>query len=101
MKKSLIVAIAAVLLGGCASVASPVVGSVTVTKWDGGVSNSEVAQTKTGRACAIVVFGFGGGDASISKAMEDGSITKVANVDHSSINALGLFGKYCTIVTGE
>jgi hypothetical protein len=41
------------------------------------------------------------GDASIQAAKVAGGITKVASVDHSAKNIVGVFGEWCTIVRGN
>ncbi len=85
---------------GCAY--APVNGLVTVVKWDGSVESQKVQSIKTGEACARSYLGVVAvGDASIEKAKANGSITKVATVDHETTNILYFYGSYCTIVTGE
>ena len=88
---------------GCYPVASPVGGFIfTKVGWDGGVSNPEVKEEKTGQACAVGLFGiFAFGDASITTAKKNEDITKVATVDHDSTSVYFLFSRYCIIVTGE
>lgn len=89
-------------LVGCMPVASPVAGIIyTETKW-GDTATSEAAATKEGKACAQTVLGWiATGDASIGAAKAQGGITKVAHVDHTSHNILGLFAEFCTIVKGS
>lgn len=67
------------------------------------VSNSAASTgNKRGEACATNILGIiAMGDASIIAARANGGITKVATVDSTYFNVLALFGKYCTIVTGE
>ncbi len=85
---------------GCAY--APVNGLVTFVKWDGSVENQQVKATKIGEACAKSYLGIVAlGDASIEKAKTNGSITKVATVDHETTNLYFFYGSYCTIVTGE
>ncbi|MER2490819.1 TRL-like family protein [Catenovulum sediminis] len=100
MKKLILSAFVALACSGCAT--SPINGAITVTKWDGNVSNPEVNSVKSGEACANSVLGLAAfGDASIEKAKKNGGVTKVSSVDHSTINILYFYGQYCTIVTGE
>jgi len=100
MKKLILVSAMALSSVGCAY--APVNAAFTSAKWDGGVSNPEVATTKTGEACANSILGLiATGDASIEAAKKEGGITKVATVDHSTTNVLYFYGQYCTIVTGE
>ncbi len=57
---------------------------------------------KTGEACAQNILGLASfGDASVNKAAQNGGIKKVATVDRSYLNVLFLYGKSCTIVTGQ
>ncbi len=92
--------IALLSLSGCST--SPLFAAVNVTKWDGGVSNPTVTSPKKGEACAMSILGLVAvGDASIEGAKKDGGITKVATVDHSTLNILYLYGQYCTVVHGE
>lgn len=67
------------------------------------VSNSAAATgSKRGEACTINVLGLIAiGDSSIIAARANGGISKVATVDSSFLNVLFLFGRHCTIVTGE
>lgn len=58
--------------------------------------------SKTGKATGTCVLGMCfGADASITKAAQNGGITKVSTVDMKRKNALGLVQTYTTIVTGE
>jgi hypothetical protein len=67
------------------------------------ISNSATTTgSKQGEACAMNILGIASiGDASIIAARKNGGISKVATVDAKYFNVLALFGKYCTIVTGE
>jgi hypothetical protein len=89
-------------LVGCMPVASPVVGTIfTEAKW-GYFATTETAATKEGKACAQTVLGWvATGDASVTAAKAAGGITKVAHIDHTSKNILGLFAEFCTIVKGS
>ena len=102
MKKTILSAFVVLACTGCATATSPIIGLITVTKWDGNISNPEVKSVKTGKACANSVLALVAfGDASIEAAKKNGGITKVASVDHSTVNAGYFYGEYCTIVTGE
>jgi len=60
------------------------------------------ASSKTGRACTTNVLGFiASGDASIEAAKKDGGVTEVSSVDTETSHLLGIYGKVCTIVTGN
>jgi hypothetical protein len=89
-------------LVGCMPVASPVAGVIfTDAKW-GTYATTETAAPKEGKACAQTILGWvATGDASISAAKAAGGVTKVAHVDHTSKNLLGIFAEFCTIVKGS
>ncbi|PYN11407.1 MAG: protein trl [Candidatus Rokuibacteriota bacterium] len=54
-----------------------------------------------GRAEAWGIVVFATGDASISAAAKNGGITRIHHVDHETMNILGFYAKYTTIVYGE
>ena len=56
---------------------------------------------KVGRAEAWGILVFATGDASISAAAANGGITRIHHVDHETLNILGIYAKYTTIVYGE
>ena len=89
-------------LVGCMPVASPLTGIIfTDTKW-GDTVTSESAATKEGKACGQTILGWvATGDASITAAKAAGGVTKVAHVDHTSHNILGIVAEFCTIVKGS
>lgn len=69
-------------------------------------TNESVTQNKLGikhgEACAESILGWvTTGDASVATAAKEGGITTIASVDHHASNVLGIFAKYCVIVTGE
>ena len=102
MKKLLGIGVvfAAATLAGCSF--APVNGAVNVAKWDGPISNPNVSIQKSGEACAHSVLGVVAfGDASIEAAKKNAGITKVATVDHRTLNVLYFYGGYCTVVYGE
>lgn len=66
------------------------------------VANNNVKPMKTGKSCVISVLQLvSAGDGGINAAKKDGNITKVATVDYDFMNVLGVYGQYCTKVTGE
>jgi hypothetical protein len=95
--------LAPVLLGGCAVVASPVGNAAIYTGVRGPITTGTASSgTKEGRACASNIIGIVAvGDASIAEAKRNGGIGAVATVDHDSLNVLGVYSRFCTIVTGE
>jgi hypothetical protein len=92
----------AALLSGCAAVANgPVTAPVTVGA-KGPVSAGPAAGSpKVGRAHAWGILVFATGDASISAAMSNGGITRIHHVDNETLNILGIYARYTTIVYGE
>ena len=58
--------------------------------------------TKTGEACTQNYLGLVSlGDASIEGARKNAGIKKIAYIDSSYTNILGLYQKYCTLVRGK
>jgi hypothetical protein len=99
---SLVVA-SSLVLGGCAVVASPVGNAAIYTSVRGPIATgSAPSSSKEGRACASNVIGIvATGDASIAAAKRAGGISSVASVDHDSLNVLGFYSRFCTLVAGE
>lgn len=104
MKKIAIATVlgAAISLSGCTAAMTPVFGGL-VTQTRGPVSgvDNTVSQEKRGEAEAQGIVFIAMGDASISKAMENGGITKIHHIDHESLSVLGIYSKYRIIVYGE
>lgn len=91
----------AVLLAGCALGQGPVVAPVTINM-KGPISAGPAATGgKVGRAEAWGIVVFATGDASISAAAKNGGISQIHHVDHETVNILGIYAKYTTIVYGE
>jgi len=89
------------LLGGCVVGVGPVIAPVSFNM-KGPVSAGPAAgSSKVGRADAWGLGFFATGDASISAAMQNGGITRIHHVDHETLNILGIYAKYTTIVHGE
>lgn len=58
--------------------------------------------SKQGEACASSILGWvTTGDASAVAAAKNGGISQIMSVDNSISNILGIYAKYCVIVTGE
>ena len=102
MLKSLVLALScAVLITGCAVGLGPVFAPVTVSM-KGPVSAGPAATgSKVGRSEAWGILVFATGDASISAAATNGGINRIHHVDHETMNILGIYAKYVTIVYGE
>jgi hypothetical protein len=54
-----------------------------------------------GRAEAWGILVYATGDASISAAATNGGINRIHHVDDETMNILGIYAKYVTIVYGE
>ena len=59
------------------------------------------AGTKTGTACTSNILGiYASGDASASTAAKNGGIANISTVEKQYTSYAGVYGKFCTIVTG-
>jgi hypothetical protein len=99
----LISAVASVtLLTGCAAVAhGPVTAPITIDMKGPVSAGPAAASPKVGRAHAWGILVYATGDASIEAAMRNGGITRIHHVDNDTLNILGIYAKYTTIVHGE
>jgi hypothetical protein len=96
------VLICGAVLGGCAVVGSaPVTAPITVDMKGPVAVGPAAGSSKIGRAEAWGILVYASGDASIATAMRNGGITRVHHVDHETMNILGVYAKYTTIVYGE
>jgi len=58
--------------------------------------------SKQGEACASSILGWiTTGDASAVAAAKSAGISQIMSVDNTFSNVLGIYAKYCTVVTGE
>jgi hypothetical protein len=69
-------------------------------------ANEHVTQNdvgaKKGEACSSSILGWvTTGDSSVATAAKTGGITKVASVDNTYSNILGIYASYCVQVTGN
>ena len=99
----MVISFTALVLTGCAAVKAPVSNGAIYTNVQGPVA-ATVADTfsKCGESSCVAVLGIvSTGDASIEAAMQNGGITKIHHVDHKSMNILGVYAKFTTIVYGE
>lgn len=102
MKKlNYIIIVLSGILSSCASYGP--LGAIYTSGTTGLSANNDVKSLKTGRSCMTSFVGIvATGNASIADAKTDGGITKVATVDYEVTNVfLGIYGKYCTVITGE
>ena len=89
------------LLMGCSTTTYPLIGLLYSGVTGGVAVGPAEKSTQSGEACAHAILGMVAfGDASIEKAKMKGQITKISNVDFDSMNILGVYGHYCTIVRG-
>jgi hypothetical protein len=96
------IALVSLTLSGCQIVASPLLGGIYNDTKYGFEATDEARAGREGKACATSILGWvATGDASIHAAKTAGGITKVASVDHSAKNIVGVFGEWCTIVRGN
>ena len=108
MKKTMVlvaVLAAASLMSGCAGFAFSSRG-VPMGFYADAAANERVTENtlaaKRGESCATSVLGIvTTGDASVATAAKNGGITKVASVDHQFQNILGIYAKYCVVVSGD
>lgn len=94
--------VSAALLAGCGVIAhGPVTAPITLDQRGPVAMGSATGRAKVGRAEAYGILIFSQGDASISAAMKAGGITRVHHVDNETMNIMGVYAKYTTIVYGE
>jgi hypothetical protein len=101
LKRLVLVLSCAALMTGCALAHGPVIAPVTINMKGPVSTGPAMTSPKTGRAEAWGIVLFATGDASISAAASNGGITRIHHVDHETMNILGIYAKYTTIVYGE
>tara|TARA_B100000927_G_C16236109_1_gene377461 strand:+ start:242 stop:547 length:306 start_codon:yes stop_codon:yes gene_type:complete len=90
------------VLTGCA--ATPHMPAFLFSSTKGNVTSTLArgAVKKTGSSCTKNFLGLVSvGDASIESARKDAGIKKIAYIDNSYKNILGLYQEYCTLVRGK
>jgi hypothetical protein len=104
--KNLLVLSALVTLPGCAGIAF--MGQKTPMGFiytDAGSSSHATENNlgrKKGEACASSILGLvTTGDAGIKTAAEAAGITQIAAVDTTFMNILGIYSKFCVVVSGD
>ncbi len=92
-----------ILLSACATPRSSTAPGLILTDHIEGVMvTTNPPGRKRGMACTQNYVGLvTSGDASLSAAMKNGAITEISSVDHQYKSILGVYGKMCTIVTGN
>jgi hypothetical protein len=91
-------------LFGCATPLNSATGPgfLYTDHYEGMAVTANQAGRKRGEACTTNILGLiTSGDASMSAAMKNGAVTVVSSVDRSYKSILGIYGKMCTIITGN
>jgi hypothetical protein len=97
-----VVLFSAALLAGCGVMAhGPVTSLITLDQMGPVAMGSASSSPKVGRAQAYGILVYSTGDASIRAAMRAGGITRVHHVDSETMNIMGVYSTYTTIVYGE
>jgi hypothetical protein len=106
MNKLLVVPVVIAALTGCASFAfsgqgTAVGGLYVAAETPFAVTNNDVGKKK-GEACATSILGLvTTGDASIRSAADAAGIKNISAVDSNFMHILGLYSKYCVVVSGK
>jgi len=104
MKTSSFALFVVLMLSGCATSLNTATGPgfIYSDQYEGVTATANQAGRKRGQACTQNILGlFTSGDASMSAAMKNGAITVISSVDHHYKSIMGVWGKMCTIVTGN
>ncbi|MEQ1507030.1 MAG: TRL-like family protein [Myxococcota bacterium] len=105
MQKLLAVPLLLMVFTGCASVSFMGQGVANGGIYASATTPIHATQNdvgkKKGEACATSILGLiTTGDATIRAAADAGGIKDISAVDGSIMNILGIYAKYCTIVSG-
>lgn len=104
MTKFFLITFSLAFTAGCATTGSYTrTGASLVSNFqEAGMATRETNATKRGESCSQNILGIAStGDSSIDSAKKDGGITRVASVDYKVFNILFVYGRLCTVVTGE
>ncbi len=105
MKKSVLgILFAALGLAGCTPIAGKPygVGSIYSEVHFNERATDAPMGAKRGESCATGILGLiATGDASAATAAKQAGIGRIATVDAMNSNILGIYSKYCVVVTGE
>ena len=97
-----VLALSLVAFSGCSVVAlGPVPGAITIDQMGPVAVGPARTAPKMGMAQAQGILLVSWGDASISAAQRAGNITTIHHVDCKTLNVLGIYARYETIVYGE
>lgn len=106
MMKLALVLVSSLALSGCAGLAfagraNGSFGIYSETKANDQITD-ETLTAKRGEACSTSILGLvTTGDASVPTAAKNGGIKKIVSVDNDFVQVLGVWAKFCTVVTGE
>ena len=104
LMKYLLPILGAVMMTGCATGMMSGTGGafITLGTVEGIAATAHKPGTKTGMACTMNILGiYAAGDAGISTAAKTVGIQNIATVERQYTNYAGIYGKMCTIVTGN
>lgn len=106
MYKLLVVPFVLSALTGCAGIAFQTrgapIGFFYADTGTGLHATSNDIGKKKGEACASSILGLiTTGDAGIRAAAEAGNISEISAVDTRATNILGIYARFCTIVSGD
>ncbi len=91
-----------VIVTGCVSLRSPLMGAVYSDMKEGMTATSLQRPSRVGEACAMSILGlYAAGDATINTARNNGRINTISSVDDSFWTVLGIYSKYCVTVRGN
>lgn len=100
----LFAALAAVMIvgAGCTVANAPVIAPLGLDmKGPVAVGDVSAGSTSVGRSQAIGIILVGVGDASISAAAKEGNISRIHHVENDTLNILGIYSRYETVVYGQ
>jgi hypothetical protein len=101
MRKLLLVPGLLLALVGCAFMGQGAPSGAFVNAQTGLHATENNVGKKKGEACAMSILGLvTTGDAGIKAAAAAGGVTQISAVDSSHFNVLGIYQRYCTIVSG-
>jgi hypothetical protein len=106
MKKLILVPLLLTVLPGCAGLAfmgqGTPLGFIYTDASTADMATDNDVGRKKGEACATSILGIvTTGDAGIKTAAEAAGITQIAAIDYTHTNILGIYAKFCTVVSGD
>ena len=102
LTKIMLPVVAVMFLFGCTYANGPIQAPLTPdVKGPVAGFENDVSASKVGKAKAMGILFFGQGDASIKAAAANGNISDIHHVDSKTMNILGVYSEYTTVVYGE